>query len=181
MHVQRMTIPELEKPENARWLALLIDTEGAIGWKRKRERHIIRGRTYIYVYVVPYISVSMKEIESKRTVDTAAYLIGVSPATYETKAGEKIRTFTVDYGRAMATIHYMKPYLDKFKRMTILIQTLFKYHTFIPYERFKHAITMLFGKYLIAKQANQILLQMIEEEFKAFIRKVERITLEYLL
>ena len=173
--LQLITIPELAKPENARWLALLIDTEGAMGWRVRPERHY--GRTY--VYRLPYISIGMKEIESKKTVDTAAQLIGVSPWTH-IKNQTRIRRFIVDYGRALATLHYIKPYLDKFKRMATLLQILFKHHTHIPRRIFDHAITTLFGKYLTSHQANDILLQMTEEQFNNLVKIAENITEKYL-
>ena len=39
--VEVIRIPELEKRENAKWLELLIDTEGSMGW---RSRVIRRDR-----------------------------------------------------------------------------------------------------------------------------------------
>ena len=178
----RITIPELEKPENARWLALLIDTEGAMGWTKRvlKRNRINKKYRHTYTYRTPYIETGMKEIESKKIVDRGAYLVGMIAYTY-TKNKTKIRYFMVDRGRALVTISYMKPYLVKFKRMAILLQTLFRYHTFIPIEKFDHVITMLFGKYLRPKQANKIMLQMPEEQFNTLIQKAQKLTLEYLI
>ncbi|KPV65395.1 MAG: hypothetical protein AOA65_0186 [Candidatus Bathyarchaeota archaeon BA1] len=53
---EEIVIPELEKPENARWLALLIDTEGALGWVMETERRdrINEECEYVYTYRVIY-------------------------------------------------------------------------------------------------------------------------------
>jgi len=59
--VRRMRIPELGTPENSRWLALLIDTEGILGWIKliKRMNRADEYR-YEYVYRIPYPKLARK-------------------------------------------------------------------------------------------------------------------------
>jgi len=168
-------IPELERPENARWLALLIDTEGALGYYSYTVRtDRINGYRYEYHYYVPYVGLNMREIEMGRTVDEGARLIGVvSVRFFDPKVKDWYRGFTATGGRALSAMTYMKPYLDKFRRMVELCQVLFKYRIYVPRERFEDAIKELFGKFLKAKEANEVLIRMTEEEFSSLIEKAK--------
>jgi len=175
-------LPELERSKKASWLALLIDTEGSIGWTKKID--VDEGKSYrrVYPYRVPYISVGMMEEESKQTIDKAAHLINVTPRTvFHEKVGKPSRNFLVLTGGAITILRYIEPYLDKFKRMATLLETLFKHRTHIPIERFDRIIATLFGESISSKQANEIMLKMTEEEFNALIQKAEELTKEYLL
>ena len=175
-------IPELEKPENAKWLALLTDTEGnSLGWTRhvlRRDRVDERYR-YKYTYKIPYIKVSMDEIESKHTIDEGARLVGI-PARTRIKRGVQIRELRVRRGRAISVMQYIKPHLVKFRRLANLCPILFKYHTYIPEEKFNKIIENLFGTYVTSKSANRILLRMTETEFNALIENAEKLTDRYL-
>jgi hypothetical protein len=172
--IERFGLSELANC-NAVWLALLIDTEGSMGWRRRVERHghINKEYRWTYIYAVPYISLAMKEIESKSTVDKASHLVGVKPLTQVRRDGTKIRHFIVEYGRALAVNHQIKHHLDKFNRMATLLQTLFEHHTHIPKRKFDQITAKLFGKPLTSKQANQLLLGMAREEFDTFIKRAE--------
>ena len=181
--LEEIRIPELEKPENARWLALLIDTEGnSLGWsKRTIETDRINGYRYTYVYRTPYISVRMDEKESKETVDQGAKIIGIKPFTaIDKRTGKPVRGFVTMGGRARQAMHHTKPYHAKFKRMATLCQTLFKHRVLIPIEKYDMAIAKLFGRYLRSEEANPILLEMTENEFEAFMSRAEHLTNLYL-
>jgi hypothetical protein len=176
--VRRMRIPELETPENSRWLALLIDTEGILGWIKliKRMNRADEYR-YEYVYRIPYLGSAMNELESKQIIDNGAKLVGVHAYTrVDLKTGKPIRYFKADFGRGLSTIEYMDPYLIKFKRLANLCLILFKYHTLIPIEKFDMVIETLFGKYITPKQANLMLLKMTEAEHRELIRKARELT-----
>ena len=99
----------------------------------------------------------MKEMESKETIDKGARLAGATPRT----VGE-LRRFDLVYSRALTVIKYTKPYMDKFRRLANLCLTLFKYHTFIPTDKFEKVVEMPFGKYVTSEQANQILLRVTD-------------------
>lgn len=176
-------IPALEKHENARWLALLIDAEGTLGWTRYPVRidRIDERYRYEYVYRTPHIGVGMDEIESRGTVERGAELIGVD--TYTDKhpvTGKEARRFTVRHGRALSAMRYMEPYLVKFRRLANLCLTLFKHHTLIPIKKFDKVIEMLFGRYVHSKKANRRLLRMSEAEFRGFMKRAEELTDIYL-
>jgi len=169
----RVTIPELQNRENARWLALLLDTEGAIGWFTAKET-VRKDRLdeeyryeYRYTYAHPYISIGMTELESKRTIDLAAMLMGVTPMSREKYPYEPVREAHVEKGRALAVVSLIKPYLDKFSRMAQLVTVLFKHRTHIPADRFMRVLTNLFGKPVSSREANDIILRMTETEFTA--------------
>ncbi|KPV65495.1 MAG: hypothetical protein AOA65_0099 [Candidatus Bathyarchaeota archaeon BA1] len=128
-----------------------------------------------YVYRTPYISLGMKEIESEKTVDEGARLLGTTAMTEIEE-----RRIIVSGGRAKSALHYMKPHFDKFRRLTPLILTLFKHRTYIPADKFEKVIETLFDRYIGAKDANPILLRMTEEGFKKFMRRAEELTELYL-
>ena len=174
-------IPELEKPENARWLALLIDAEGSLGWRRyaRGKNRIDKRWRYWYTYRAPYVSLGMLEAESKRTVDEGARLVGWTPRT-ATVEGARIRRFDLLHGRALSVMRYMKPYQDKFARLTDLCLTLFKHHTLIPIESFDKVIETLFGTYVTPKETNTILLQMSQPSFQQLLKQAEQLTDTYL-
>jgi hypothetical protein len=168
---------ELVKPENARWLALLIDTEGAMGWTRELERRDRINRQYRYVFlrIVPYISVGMSIFESKATVDEGAELIGTIPVT---KAGA--RRFAVRGGRALTAIKIMQPHFDKYRRMANLLLALYKNRPSAPPKAFREIITELFGTYLTPRQANRTLLHITEEECNQLLEKSRKLADQYL-
>ncbi|KPV65396.1 MAG: hypothetical protein AOA65_0187 [Candidatus Bathyarchaeota archaeon BA1] len=114
----------------------------------------------------------MDKIESKKTVDRGAMLIGAKP--YTDIRGRNL--FFTHQGRAYSAIRYMNPYLDKFNRLANLCLTIFKYHTTIPIEKFDRVLKILFGSYLSSKDANSTLLRMTEEEFSALLRCAEELT-----
>ena len=176
--LRQIRIPELEKPQNARWLALLIDTEGALGWVKETERkdRINEQYRYTYVYRTIYVSVGMAEIESKKTVDKGAELIGAKP--YTDIMGRRL--LFAHRGRAYSAIRYMKPHLDKFNRLANLCLTLFKYHTTIPIEKFNRVIETLFQWYLPSKDVKDKLLRMTEEESKELLKRAEELTDRFL-
>jgi len=162
-------IPELEKPENAKWLALLIDCEGSQSWVRWGVRDV---RT-------PQISLDMSKLESEATVDEGGRLISVK--TYSgVKKGMPIKYFAVKYGRAYLAMRYMKPYQVKFRRLSELMTTLFKYRSSVPTRVFDKVIAQLFGRYVDADEANDILLRMRKDEFADFMRKARELTDRYL-
>ena len=175
------TLFELEKRENARWLALLIDTEGSEGWRRyARGRNRIDKRwRYWYEYRVPYISVEMLELESKGTIDEACRLIGVHPSTKMVDT-TPVRAMDVLYGRALLTMRYMKPHQVKFRRLTDLTLTLFKHHTLIPMRRFDKVIETLFDTYLTPSEVNPILLKMSQTRFQKLLKQAEELSDTYL-
>ena len=181
--LQQITMPELERRENARWLALLIDTEGAIGWARfrKGKDRIDERWRHTYTYRIPYAGVSMKEEEAKPIVDEGARLMGERAYTYERKEDKRrIRYTSALGGKARTTIRHIKPHLYKFKRLANLCLTLFKHHTYIPAEKFDHVITQLFGRYLTPREANQTLLAMTENQHQHLLKKAEKLTDLYL-
>jgi len=178
LHVEEArTIPELEIRENAKWLALLIDTEGAIGWTLSLARYdrINEEYRYVYRYATPYVAVTMKELESRRTVEEAARLIG-KETRIRTSAVGRERAFSQTAGRALTAITLMKPYFDKFSRMATLITTLFKHRTYIPAEKFAESIIALFGKAVTPKEANEIMLNMTDKEFNELIGKATKLS-----
>ena len=179
--LRQIRIPELEIRENARWLALLIDTEGALGWRRyARGRNRIDERwKYWYAYRIPYISLAMLETESKRTVEQGARLIGVKPRTTTVNTAP-IRRFDVFEGRALSVMRYMKPYQDKFARLTNLCLTMFKHHTLIPQQKFDKVIQTLFVTYLTPKETNHTLLTMTKTQYRQLLKKAKKLTDTYL-
>lgn len=183
-HVEEsIRIPELEKRENAKWLALLIDTEGSIGWRSRaiRRDRIDEGYRYEYIYRIPYVSANMDELESKETIDEGARLVEARPYTgIDRRTGKKMRRFYVAAGRALSAIGYMKPHMVKFRRLANLCLTLFKHHTYIPMERFDRVIEMLLGRYMTAKEVNSTLLRMTETEFQGFLRHAEELADQFL-
>jgi len=161
-----IALPELEKRENARWLALFIDTEGAMGWANltQRKDRVNLEYKYVHIYTVPYVTVSMMELESKKTIDAAARLLRLKVYT---KLGYiPLRLVTAVHTRALTAITLTKPYLDKFSRMADLLTTLFKLRSSIPIETFNKTITTLFGKPLKSKEANDTMLKMTEPQFQ---------------
>jgi len=170
---EQRPLPELKRPENAMWLALLIDTEGSMGWS---EREVESGK---YHYIVPFLGVEMLEDESKKTVNKAAYFIEKEARTqFPRSKGASYRVLKTWGGNAVAVLPHIRPYLDKFKRMAPLLETLFKHRTYMPRERFDKVITALFGEYIPSKRANDIILKMTEEEFKILIQKAEKLANE---
>jgi hypothetical protein len=183
---EQLVIPQLEKSENARWLALLIDTEGTLGWAKltRRMNKLNKIYRYTYHYMLPYITIDMSEIESKATVDEATWLMSVSPYTMERKVKGKLirmRRARVHGKRALAVMQYCLQYFVKQKRMATLCLTLLRYRTEPERKNFKKAIEQLFGKYLLAKEANRILLTMPQEEYEELIKKAEKLAPEYLI
>jgi hypothetical protein len=122
----------------------------------------------------------MTELESKRTVDEAAGFIGATSRIVPSRCGYKPERITrTSQKRALTVLNHTEQYLDKFKRMAPLLQTLFKYHSSgLNRERFIGVITALFGKYVTSNEANNLLLKMTEEEFNIFIQRAERLTKE---
>lgn len=178
-----IVIPQLEKPENARWLALLIDTEGTLGWAKltRRMNKLNKVYRYTYLYMIPYITVDMSEIESKATVDEAARLMSVSSHTMERVVkGDviRMRRARVHGKRALAVMQYCLQYFVKQKRMAALCLTLFRYRTEPERENFRKVVEQLFGKYLSAKETNRILLTMPQEEYEEVIKKAEKLALK---
>jgi len=174
-------IAELEKPENAKPLAVLLDAEGSVGWSKYTRRDKYKNKEYTYIREIPYISIEMNELESKRTIDKVACLIGATSRTTPPRDGcEPKRHTQVTHKRALAVLHYTEQYLDKFKRMALLLQTLFKYRTEPNLERFRGVITTLFGKYVTSNEANDIMLKMTEKEFNTLIQRAEKLTEEFL-
>ena len=178
---QEIRIPELEKPENARWLALLIDTEGALGWRRyaRGKNRIDERWKYWYRYRAPYVSLGMLEAQSKATVDEGARLVGWKPRT-TTVLTARIRRFDLLHGRALSVMRYMNPYQVKFARLTKLCLILFKHHTIIPRERFDKVIETLFDTYVTPKETNTILLQMSQPRFQQLLKQAEQLADTYL-
>ncbi len=175
--VHHYALTEFEKPENARWLALLMDTEGSIGWVLspvKRDR--INGKwKYVYPYHFPYVSVGMSERESKATIDEAANILGIKASTVK-----GIRRLFTRGGRALTAIGYMKPHLVKFKRMANLLQAIFENRPTAPSTQFKTIITTLFGKYIASEEANYQMSLMTEHEFTQLLQKAEKLADQYL-
>ena len=176
-------LPELQNRENARWLALLIDTEGALGWVIYTTRRDRIDETWrrTYRYRIPYVGVSMKEEESKQIVDKGARLMEEKAYTYEKKEDKiRIRYASTMGGKAVTTIRQMKPHLIKFRRLANLCLTLFKHRPYIPAEKFDKVITMLFGKYVTPREARQILLAMTQKQLQDLLKRAEELTDRYL-
>lgn len=168
---------ELEKPENARWLALLMDTEGSIGWVLSpvRRGRVNRKWKYTYPYYFPCMSVGMSERESKATIDEAAKILGIKASTVK-----GVRRLFTRGGRALTAIGYMKPHLVKFKRMANLLQAIFKNRPTAPHTQFKTIIKTLFGKYIASEEANYQMSLMTEQEFMQLLQKAEKLADQYL-
>lgn len=174
--VHLISFPHLEdKPENCKWLALLIDTEGALGWTLHTERlDKIDGYKYTYPYRRAYITVGMNEKESRETIREGARLMGVTTYTYlDRRTGQRILKTGAEGRRATETMKHIKPYLVKFHRLANLTITLFKYRTNIPRSRFDLVIETLFGTFLTSKDANPIMLDMAQEQYTALINKAK--------
>jgi hypothetical protein len=176
------TVSDLKIRENAKWLALLIDTEGAIGWTIRtiRSDRVNEEYRYAYRYASPYFSIGMSEKESKQTMETAGKLVGRTP-TPSIYDGRSYLYTAAEAGRALAVIDAVEPYFDKFGRMAQLLKTLFKHHTYIPEDRFKKVVTTLFGKLLMPKEARDIIIEMTEREFEVLIQKAEAQTTLHLI
>jgi len=178
--IEPIRLPELEKPENARWLALLLDTEGTMGWMRRViRRDRIDGWRFEWVYRTLHLSVHMKELESKATIDEAARLMDAKAYTYTVRL-TPMRHVEVEGGKALAVMRYIEPYVDKFRRLVPLCLTLFSYHPYIPIATFDMVIRELFGRYVSSAEANRILLRMTEKEWEEFLRKARDLTDRYL-
>lgn len=121
----------------------------------------------------------MLELESKEIVDEACRLIGVHPTTKMVDT-TPVRAMDVLYGRALSAMRYMKPYQVKFRRLTNLTLTLFKYHTLIPIQRFDKVIETLFNTYLTPKEANPILLKMSQNRYQQLLKQAEELANTYL-
>jgi len=169
-------VPELQNRENARWLALLIDAEGAIGWTTYTEKkdRLDEEYRYRYEYTSPYISIDMNELESKKTIDLAGELMGKTPITRKMDPYGTVREIHVEKGRALAVIELTKPYFDKFGRMAELLTVFFKHRTHIPADRFGQALTDLLGKPLMPKEVNDIMLRMAETQFLTFVENAKK-------
>jgi hypothetical protein len=181
--IELYQLSELAKPENARWFALLIDAEGATGWVHliKKENRIDEEYRYVYRYYIPYITVSMSKRESRKTIEEGARLAGVAPRSWvDKKTREQVIGFHVDVGRCLLVLKLLKPNFVKFHRMANLIPTLFKYRVLTPEERFKHLITILFGKWITSKEANEILLDLTEPEFEQLLKTAEKLAHQHL-
>ena len=176
-----LRIPELEKPQNVRWLALLIDTEGSLGWRRyaRGKNRVDERWRYWYTYRAPYVGVGMLEVESKRIIEEGARLVGWKPRTQMVDSA-RISRFDLLHGRALSTMRYMAPYLVKFNRLAKLCVTLFKHHTLIPTESFDKVVETLFGKYVTPKEANTTLLEMSQNRFQQLLKQAEQLTDTYL-
>jgi len=177
----------LEEPQNARWLALLIDTEGSMGWGRfiaRRDRTDKEYR-YAYRYHEPYIAIGMSEGESRATVDEGARLMLTTAFTQERKYKEPphieiVRFTRVDGTAALGVMEYCLPYFVKYRRMATMCLTLFKHRANPRSEAFQKVITQLLGKYLTAKEANPVLLKMTNDFFEALIKMAEKLAQQYL-
>ncbi len=172
-----VTTPELEKPENARWLALLLDTEGSLGWTRRiQRRNRIDGYRYLYRYANPYLSVEMNELQSRETVEEGARLVGVIPRTrIHGATRERTRYFTATTGRAIETMRHVKPHLVKFRRLTELCLALFRHHTYIRLDQFDRIIKTLFDIDATPKEANEILLTLSASEYERLLNRADKL------
>jgi hypothetical protein len=180
---QLIVIPELEKPENARWLALLTDAEGSMGWSRLRMRTNRLNEEYRheYLYRIIFISITMDAIESEATIEEAARLIGIRYRTYiDIPTGALEAMVLVRGWRAVSTLHYCNPYYVKFRRMAPLLKTLYTHRVYQPLEQFDWVITQLFGEYLRPAQANRILLRMKPREYLELLKKAKSLADTYL-
>jgi len=166
----------LRLSENAMWLALLIDTEGAMGWYTYLEKvnRINEEWKYQYNYVSPYINLGMRKLESERTVDKAGRLMGKAPISRVKEPFGEVVEVAVEKGRAVAVAIYIKPYLDKFGRMAELLTVLFKHRTHAPADKFNQALTYLFANPVSPKQANEILLSVDETTFRRVMEEAEK-------
>jgi len=176
---------ELITPEDARWLALLIDTEGSLGWIlfTWRGNRINKEYRYVYHYSEPYISIGMSERESKATIDEASRIMTTKAYTIKRPINMETRlerTVRVDGTKALTIMKQCLPHFVKFKRLAQLCLTLFKYRINPSRENFVKVIAELFGKYLTAEEANGILLDMTSAQFENFIKKAENLTNRYL-
>ncbi|MEM3551569.1 MAG: hypothetical protein QXK47_03975 [Candidatus Bathyarchaeia archaeon] len=177
--IESFGLTELAKPENAKWLALLIDTEGkTLGWAATRQKLLRHGRTYIYRYYTPYIGIEMSALESAKTVQDAAKLMGWR-IKRETRRGVEYIHVRVLGSRVLVIAKICEPYFDKFRRMPKLLQALFKNIAFIPRNTFIKMVTELFGRYLRSYQANEAILKMTESEYQQLILKAESIADKY--
>jgi len=183
--IHHYALTEFEKPENARWLALLIDTEGSLGWTRTtwRGNRVNHEWRYVYHYAEPYISIGMSERESKETVDEAGRLMRTKAYTIRRRVDTDIRlerVVRVDGTRALKVMQSCSPYFVKQKRMAELCLTLFKYHPYSRRTKFERVITELVGEYLMAVEVNATLFEMTDEEFKRLLEKAEELTERHL-
>lgn len=181
----KIRIPELEKPENARWLALLIDTEGSLGWVSfiSRTAKIDEVYRYVYHYQKLYISIGMDEKESRATIREASKIMLTESYLTSKKVDTAVklaRRVTVDAGKALAVMRYCLPYFDKHRRLAPLCLTLFKHHAYLRKETSDRVITELFGVYLKLTEVNSKLLDMTEKQFNNFIKKADALANKYL-
>jgi len=142
----------------------------------ERRDRINKEYRYVFLRIVPYISVGMSIFESKVTVDKGAELIGTIPIT---KAGA--RRFAVRGGRALTAIKIMQPHFDKYQRIANLLLALYKNRPSAPPKAFRKIITVLFGTYLTPREANRTLLHITEEEYTRLLEKSRKLADQYLL
>jgi len=161
--------------DDANWLALLIDAEGAIGWTTHIERKdkVDEEYRHIYRYTCPYISVDMNKIESTRTMEEAGRLMGVKPVTWAKPPWQDVIGVHVEKGRALAIISNLKPYFDKYERLAELMTRLFKHRTHIRKADFERVLVNLFGEIMRPKDVNENILRLDEEEFRRLIEEAE--------